>query len=116
MNRVELKKQKCTELFGGFAAEGNPDKEFLDILQNFQFGAEKGLETQKSIFGTVIDQAYANAPEGQLHPRRLRKSGEGPCGGKSEGWKQQRSFDQRGHAVPALCGIPAHVQRFELHQ
>ena len=38
MNRVELKEQKCTELFGGFAAEGNPDKEFLDILQNFQFG------------------------------------------------------------------------------
>ena len=161
MNRVELKEQKCTELFGGFAAEGNPDKEFLDILQNFQFGevsfrgdmddktrelitialltvnqcmpqlsshvkaaigvgasqdevketiyhcapyigfpktlkaiaaanaafkamgleiktiknaavteenrAEKGLETQKSIFGAVIDQAYANAPEGQLH-------------------------------------------------
>lgn len=161
MDRIALKEQKCTELFGGFAAEGNPDKEFLDILQNFQFGevsfrgdmddktrelitialltvnqcmpqlashvtaaigvganqdeiketiyhcapyigfpktlnaiaaaneafkvmgleikaiknatvteenrAGKGLETQKSIFGAVIDQAYANAPEGQLH-------------------------------------------------
>ena len=161
MDRVTLKEQKCTELFGGFAAEDNPDKEFLDILQNFQFGevsycgdmddktrelitialltvnqcmsqlgshvmaaagigvsqdeiketiyhcapyigfpktlnaiaaaneafkslgqeikaiknatvtetdrAEKGLEKQKSIFGAVIDQAYANAPEGQLH-------------------------------------------------
>ena len=161
MNRVKLKEQKCTELFGGFAAEDNPDKEFLDILQNFQFGevsfrgdmddksrelitialltvnqcmpqltshvmaatgvgasqdeiketiyhcapyigfpktlnaitaaneafkvmglevkaiknatvteenrAEKGLKTQKSIFGTMIDQAYSNAPEGQLH-------------------------------------------------
>ena len=161
MDRVAFKEQKCTDLFGGFAAEDHPDKEFLDILQNFQFGevsfrgdmddktrelitvalltvnqcmpqlashvkaaigvgasqdeiketiyhcapyigfpkalnaiaaaneaftamgleikaiknatvteenrAEKGLETQKAIFGAVIDQAYASAPEGQLH-------------------------------------------------
>ena len=68
MDRVELKEQKCTDLFGGFAAEGNPDKEFLDILQNFQFG-------EVSFRGDMDDKTLSHTLSGICAARAIMLHG-----------------------------------------